>query len=77
MTEDELKKMNESLYEDAKIYWIPNMSYSSKVFERVMSRKNTVLKKSGSVNFITENNLTIASGVGRIDLLIRLSEMMR
>lgn len=77
INEIELDEINKALYEDAKIYWIPNKNYSSKLFERMM-QQGYEMRKSGKVSFMVDlNGHTIASGFSKIDFLQRLAYMMQ
>ena len=77
LNEIELNEINKALYPDAKIYWIPNKGYSSKLFETMVKNGNE-MRQSGKVSFmIDKENKVIASGFTRIDFLQRLAYMMQ
>ena len=77
MTQIELNKINESLYEDAKIYYAINKGYSSKLFENMVYAGNKMVKIGKVSAMLDKDGCTIASGIGRIDFLQQLAYIMQ
>ena len=77
MNKLELQQINNSLYEDAKIYWEENKGYTSTLLKRLLN-SGCVCKSRGSIKFLEDaSGKEIASGGSSILLLQDIAAKMR
>jgi hypothetical protein len=78
MTENEIKAINETLPENGRLFWWNNKGWTSPLWDDLVGQGfYSMSSPSGYVTAYSKDGKELASGLGRVGMLVAVARAMR